>query len=420
MANSLTKVEQIAWEYGCEAFENMNVFAKNADVFKPDATASALAGQTMRIPYANQIQTTPGLDISGQEKDTADISVPISLATSDIKNGWFNLNVNESTVERRVRDNVDASVRKISSDISTEIANLAIDRGALAQGFTGDLANYEQLSSGSVLLDLVEATGYDRYLYLPPRIHQKIANELGSRATDNGRDHKAYERSELPMIADMMTFKTNSIKQIGVNAVTTVTVNGANQGVTPVAYNSDGGYAAGESADIRTQTLTVTNTSGSLTNGDVFTIAGVNRIGIDTKNDTGELMTFRVVSGGGTTTPVISPAIVASGAYQNVSAAPANGAVINAVNTVATSPAVFTSKDAFKLYCDDLNWEALDGSAATVLGTYVTSSGVQVAFLKQGDIGTGKVQYRLSAWCKPNLVDPLKCGIILPNQSAAF
>lgn len=420
MANSLTKEETILWENTCEAFENLNVFAQNADVFKPDGAMSALAGQTVRVPYANQVETTTGLDISGNEKDVTDITVPISLAESDIKNGFFQLSVNESLVSRRVWDNVEAAIRKISSDISTEISDLAVDRGALCGGTTAALSSYADLAKASTLLDEVGAVGRDRFMYLASRTHQNVANELGSRATDNRRDAMAYQKGEVPMISDFYTYKTSTIKQIGAENVTTVVVNGANQDVDPKAYQSDVTLTQPDTDDLRTQTLTVTNTSGSLTNGDIFTIAGVNRVNIDSKVDTGELMTFRVVSGGGTTSVTISPAIVAAGPYQNVSAAPANGAAISALNTVAATPAVFTTKDAFKLYCSDLDWSALDGSAGVVLGTYTTDYGLQVAFLKQGSISTGVVKYRLSTWCKPNLVDPLKCGVILPSQSAAF
>lgn len=420
MANSLTKVEQIAWEKTCDAFENNNIFAQNADVHKPDAGQAALSGQTERIPYANQIQTTSGLDITGQEKDVADITVPISLAKSDIENGFFELDVNESMVDRRVTDNIQAAVRKVSSNISQKVANLAIDRGTLCAGETTELTDYKHLSAGSTMLDEVEASGFDRFMYLPPRIAQGVANQLAMRNTDNGRDADAYKSGRLPDIADFKTFKTNALKPIAAKTMTTVTVNGADQDVDPVAYNSDVVRALPESDDIRTQVLNVNNVSGSLQNGDMFNFPGVNRVGIDSKVDTGRPMTFRVVSGGGTTSPVISPAIVASGPYQNVSAAPADGAVITALNTVEATPAVFTTKDAFTLYCSDLNWKALDGSAGTVLDTYTTSSGLQIAFLKQGDISTGKVKYRLSTWCKPNLVDPLRCGIILPNQTAAF
>jgi len=420
MSNSLTSVEQIAWEHACEAFENNNIMATNADIFKPDSGASALAGQTMRVPYSNQISTSTGLDVTSSIDDVADISVPISLAEGDIKNGTFALSVNESLVARRVTDNVDAAVRKLQSDISKEIADKVVDWGSLVGAETTALTDYDHFAKAGAMLDEVGATGTDRFMYMAPRTSLGLANQLGMRATDNSRDHMTYATGELPSIGDFRVFKTNALKQIGADAVTTVVVNGADQDVDPKGYNSDTTLSLPSSDDIRSQVLVVTNTSGSLTNGDAFTIAGVNRINLQSKEDTGELMTFRVISGGGTTSVTIAPAIVASGAYQNVSAKPANAAVISPINTAASTPTVFTTKDAIKLYVSDLNWSALDGSAGVVLSTYTTESGIQVAFIKQGSALTGQVNYRLSTWCKPNVVDPLRCGILLPSQGAAI
>ena len=143
-------------------------------------------------------------------------------------------------------------------------------------------------------------------------------------------------------------------------------------------------------------------------------------VNIDTKISTGRLAKFRVLSGGGTTTPVVSPAIVSNGPYQSVSAKPADGAVITAVNTVAAAPAVFTTQDAVRLFCSDLNWGALQDSAGVVMDTYTTDSGIQLALIQQGSGLTGVVDYRMTAWCAPTVVDPLKCGLILPNQTTAF
>ena len=420
MANSLTKVEQIAWEEACEAFENSNVFAANADIYKPDSGQSALAGQTMRIPYANQIESSTGLDVSSSIKDVADISVPISLAEADIRNSTFALSVNESLVSRRKSDNVKAAVRKLSSDISVSIHDLIIARGSLVGAETVALTDYKHFAKAGTMLSEVGANSADSFMYIPSRTAMGVANELGMRQTDNARDMRAYGVGELPSIGGFETYQVNTASQVAAALNWTVVVNGANQYTTPVAYNSDGGYASTESDDVRTQALTVTNTTLSVSNGDCFTIAGVNRVNLDTKEDTGQLMTFRCISGGGTTALVISPAIVATGAYQNVSAVPANGASLTRINTAAVAPTVFTVKDAVKLYCSDLDWSAMDGSAGTVLGTYTTDSGIQVAFLKQGNIATGQVTYRLSTWCKPNIVDPLRCGILLPSQAAAI
>ena len=420
MANSLTRVEQIAWEQACDAFENVNVFAANAEIYKPDSGKAELAGQTIRFPYANQIESSTGLDVTSNISDVSDLSVPISLSASHIKNATFSLNVQESLVDRRTSDNILAGVRKISSDISKAIADKVIDQGALWSGETTALTNYEHFATAGTLLSEVEAQADQKFMYMPSRTAQGLSNELAMRATDNSRDHSAYSMGKLNPINGFQTYDAGSLKQIAAESVTTVTVNGANQDVDPKAYDSDATLSQPDVDDIRYQTLTVTNTSGSLTNGDIFTIAGVNRVGIDSKIDTGELMTFHVISGGGTTSVTISPAIVASGAYQNVSAAPADSAVITAVNTVAAAPTVFTTKNAIQLFCSDLNWSALEGSAGVTLDTYTTSSGIQVAFIKQGSALTGVVNYRLSTWCNPNVVDPLKCGGILPNQTTAF
>jgi hypothetical protein len=72
------------------------------------------------------------------------------------------------------------------------------------------------------------------------------------------------------------------------------------------------------------------------------------------------------------------------------------------------------------LFCSDLNWGSLEGSAGTILDTYTTSSGLQVAFVRQGSALTGIVNHRFTVWCNPNIVDPLKCGGILPSQTTAF
>lgn len=420
MANSLTAVQQIAWEQGCEEFENVNVFANNAEIYKPDSGYAELAGQTIRLPYANQIQSSTGLDVSSSINDVSDLTVPISLAASHIKNATFALNVQESNVDRRTSDNVKASVRKLSSDVSKAIADKIIDQGALWAGESTALTTFSHFASAGTMLSEVEAQHGQKFLYMPSRTAAGLSNELGMRATDNGRDMGAYGTGSLPDINGFKTFDAGSLKSLGAEVAVTVVINGANQDVDPKAYDSDVTLSQPNVDDVRYQTLAVTNTSGSLTNGDVFSIAGVNRVGIDSKIDSNQLATFKVISGGGTTTVTISPAIIASGAYQNVSAIPANGAAITAHNTVAASPTVFTSKGAVNLFCSDLNWSSLEGSAGTILDTYTTSSGLQVAFIRQGNALTGVVNHRFTVWCNPNVIDPLKCGGILPNQTTAF
>ena len=109
----------------------------------------------------------------------------------------------------------------------------------------------------------------------------------------------------------------------------TPTVSGANQGLINSGA-TDNPYAA------TTALVTAGWTAAAaqrLKQGDVFTIAGVNAVNPETKADTGALQTFVVTAdfssdGTGAGTVTISPAIIAGGAFQNVTARPASGAAI--------------------------------------------------------------------------------------------
>lgn len=98
-----------------------------------------------------------------------------------------------------------------------------------------------------------------------------------------------------------------------------------------------------------------TPTTTSLNVGDVFTIANVYSVNPNTKATiTGVLQQFvvtaaTVTDGSGNSTIAISPSIVTTGAYQNVSAGPADNAAITVVGAsgVSTTYALAFEPDAF-------------------------------------------------------------------------
>lgn len=113
-------------------------------------------------------------------------------------------------------------------------------------------------------------------------------------------------------------------------------VNGANQGIINVG-TTDNPYAA--------TTSLVTNgwTAAAalrLNAGDTYTIAGVFSVNPETKASTGVLQSFLVTApvssdAAGNATIISSPAIIAGGAYQNVTARPATGAAITITSGAA-------------------------------------------------------------------------------------
>ena len=147
---------------------------------------------------------------------------------------------------------------------------------------------------------------------------------------------EAYRRAKLGMIGNVDTYMAQNVQThtVGDAAGTgTPLVNGGNQGVT---YE--------QVKDSNTQNLIVDGfgNNKTLKQGDVFTIANVFAVNPVTKATEDYLQQFVVTAdtvthgAGGDTTIPIAPAIVASGAYQTVSAAPADNAAVTVLGTAST------------------------------------------------------------------------------------
>lgn len=111
----------------------------------------------------------------------------------------------------------------------------------------------------------------------------------------------------------------------------------------------------------------LTATTGNLKRGDVFTIDGVYAVHPNTKAVINELQQFVVTAdatanGAGSVSLSIAPAIVTSGAYQNVSAGPADGAT---VTVAGASGSTYTLGLAFAPDAYVLATAKLQSSAAT-------------------------------------------------------
>ena len=139
------------------------------------------------------------------------------------------------------------------------------------------------------------------------------------------------------------------------------------------------------------QSGNVLNTDGwgagsTLNVGDIFTIAGVNRVNPQTKADTGELQQFVVTAKNapGTTHALsISPAIVGpeDPQYQNVSALPADGALLTILGTSGQT------------YSTQIGWDS-DAFGVAFADFEMPKAGMGVVSTKSADTDLGiSLQY---------------------------
>lgn len=199
-------------------------------------------------------------------------------------------------------------------------------------GTPGTLINsYSDLAVGMQRLDemAVEMSGRNGVLH--PADAWGLIGALSNLTAQTKEATDALTKAKLPILGNVDFYSTQNA-----GTVTTGTrdgnalVDGAPQNVT-YASVKDGNW---------TQTLTIDNVGNAKTvaAGEVFTIAGVYAINPRSKSNLGYLQQFTVITGGtsaATATPndqdlslTISPPIITSGAFQTVSAAPADNAPI--------------------------------------------------------------------------------------------
>ena len=139
-------------------------------------------------------------------------------------------------------------------------------------------------------------------------------------------------------------------------------------------------------------TLTVDTGANAPAQGDVFTISGVFRVHPETKQSTGVLQQFVVGPSATTTSWPISPAIVTSGATQNVSGAPADNAAITVSGTASVNYGLSMAyqKGAFAFATADMVLpRGVDFAAREAY------DGVSMRIVRQYDINADKFPCRL-------------------------
>jgi hypothetical protein len=175
--------------------------------------------------------------------------------------------------------------------------------------------------------------------------------------------------------------------------------------------------------DNRFQTVVVSSSAGVVA-GDAFTIGGVFAVHHITKQSTGQLKTFRVVSvpAGGASLVITPPIIGAQGVaptdaqlqYKNVDVAtPSNTAAITFLNVNAASVNVFWQRDSLEILPGRY---AVPADAGVAVMRASTDQGVELVLQKFYDIDSMTIKYRMDTLFGVVNKNPEMSGILLFNQ----
>jgi hypothetical protein len=267
---------------------------------------------------------------------------------------------------------------------------------------------YNMIDSDGAALDYVDILDAKRKLIenlvpdedtlacqLAPFHVPKLLNDLKSLTNDPRLISKNFRDGMVASFAGtefyQNTHATNHTSGTAVTGDTLYNVNGATE---------DG------------STITVDTGTTTFLVGDVITIAGCNAVHPETKADLGYAQQFVITanSGANATSLSISPAIVVSGAKQNVSGYPTNGGAITKPGGTANSTQNTTMlyhKDAFTFATADLIMpQGVDFAARQVL------DGISMRIVRQYDINNDQFPCRLDVLYGYKAIRPqLACRI---------
>ena len=426
MSNSFSKEERVAFEDILEGFQDLLVLSRNVSVYNTDQTMMERANNTIwrPMPYiAQSINSTPGTSISGSYQNMTQLSVPSTLGFSKtVPWTMTTLDLRDALQEGRLGD---SAKQKLASDINVAIMNTAAAQGTLVVPVSTAAGDYDDIALCDSIMNEQGVPDYDRFLGLASRDYNGLAGNLSqaSRSFGNQKSDKAYERNFVGMVAGFDTYKFDYANRIAAagGGTTTIATNGSQVDYVPQATSTSVGGQI--NVDNRYQTVTVSNSVGVVA-GDCFTIDGIQAVHHITKQSTGQLKTFRVISvPAGGTTLVISPPIIgatssptdAEKQYKNVEVVSESAtANINWLNIAASNINVFWQRDALEILPGRY---AVPSDAGTAVMRATTDQGIELVMQKFYDIDSMTIKYRLDTLFGVVNKQPEMSGILLFNQA---
>jgi hypothetical protein len=423
MANSFSKEERVMFEDVLEGFNDALVLSKNVSKFSPDGATMARTGDTIWRPQPYIAQSFSGTDMTSNFKDYTQLSVPVTLGFSkSVPFVLTALELRDGLQEGRIAA---SAKQKLASDINVALLTVAANQGSLVIKRTAAASGFNDIAQCDTIMNEQGIPSYDRCIALTSRDYNNMADDLAkaSRSFGNNKSDQAYEKGLIGNdVAGFRAYKLDYGLNLTAAAGVGVTVNGANQYYTPKATVSGSDLS---NVDNRYQNLAITVTSGTVKVGDCFALASVNAVHHITKGDTGQAKTFRITAivsgGGGTGTVTITPPIISGGGstdvelqYKNVTATPANGAVVTFLNTVTSAMNVFWQKDALEIITGSY---MIDPNAGALVMRGKTDQGLEVVMQKQYDINTMKHKIRFDTLFGVANKNPEMSGIELFSQT---
>jgi hypothetical protein len=303
-------------------FSQTNAFLRTVNKQYDDQFArdGAKIGNTLRVRLPNDyvVNTGPAITPQGTNEQNTTLTVanqknvPVSFGTAE-----RTMSLDDYS-ERILAPAVNRLAASVASDLMS-VANTASNIAFKTSG--GNLVSPDAttwLAAGAAL-DQALSPRMDRKIIMDPLTQARTVGSLTGLFNPQRKISEQYESGMITTDTlgfDWMMDQTTKVHTVG--TFTAGTVNGGSQ---------------------TGNTLVVNAITGTLKQGDIITIAGVNAINRLTGDDYGTLQQFVVtadVASSATSIPIYPAIVPAPAAFNTVTASPANSAAISLVMTAGS------------------------------------------------------------------------------------
>lgn len=430
MAVNTPKEVEVAFDEMLEGFDDMLVIAQEVRKYNLPGDAenhSRITDKVWRpMPFIPAVYD--GFDQTANFGNITELSVPVSVANHHAVPVTFSSKDarNQQTISRYFQD----AGLSLASRVNLNVFNIAANWATLVSKRTVAATGFDDVAEMSAIMTEQGVPNFQKKAFYSARDYLKMAGNIAKPQTsDNRLATTSYERAYIRAIGGFTLFENDQTKILPAATATGVTITNTQPlyyTPTPATFDVDGNPT---NVDNRVQTISINVTGNTVKVGDAFVFAGtpVNAVHHISKQNTGQLKTFRIVKivtgAGGTGTVQITPPIISGTGgtraeleYQNVTAAPANGAAITFLNTVAAPVNVFFHERAIELIPGTFAVDPADGWNVVMRGT-TPKLGLPITFARQGNINDLSAKVRLDIDYGVGAVQPEMIGLQLFSQT---
>lgn len=423
MANSFPYAIRTAFDNVVESFEDQLTYAKAATkIDLGSAQEQVYTRDKVWIPQPMIGSSYDGFDQTSNFDGLTQLWAPASVGFH--KASPKKLSAKEMRNTQAITMYTEEVKNKLASDVNSAVRRRVALEGAIFTKRTVAATGYDDWGLANAQMSEIGVPVNNRYAFIGLRTAVGVMSNVAARQQMGDLSLKAYERSMISSnLASFNAYQDDQPIRLAAATGGATTVNGANQYWEPAAttVQTDG---TENNRDNRYSTLVVTSAAiGNIKPGDAFTLTGVNSVNMISKQDTGQLKTFRVISVNTTTnTLTIAPALISNGGntiggreYQNVSATPANGATLTWLNTVTNELNPFFLKSAVGLLPGTFEVEPEDGWE--VMQATTPELGIRIICTKQGAINDLSTKIRWDIDFGTVLTQPDFAGAMMFSQT---